>query len=261
MLRIAYRSIITCLLLAGVVWARPEIYEPFADTNATLTGNTPGEGLSGTWSGSTGFIVNPESLSWGLLVTGENQAEATSAGSITATLGTELGDAGLLDHGSNLWFSMVIDSPASGGTNPDTGFAIGTATVSSGNNLPMSGQGIGWNLKNNVLQAAYWNGGDVQRQGGSSLGNNVLVFIVGEINWGADTNALDVIKLYRPDTELIQGSVLSTHSAVLDQSTFDRISFGLKNNTSFEFDEIRFGATYEDVAVLPPPTGTVIQLY
>ena len=28
------------------------IYEPFADSNSTLTGNTPGIGLTGTWSAS-----------------------------------------------------------------------------------------------------------------------------------------------------------------------------------------------------------------
>lgn len=264
MLRIAIRSIPLLAVLAGTVLAGPVIYEPFADSEPTLTGNTPGAGLS-SWSGSTGYTVSSSNLVWGILVVEENSVVANGVVSMTGNLAGDLAASGLLDHGTSVWFSMIINTPASGGTNPDTGFAIGTATVSSGNNIPMSGDGFGWSIKQNSLSASAWDGGDgsttVQRGTGSSAPNNTPILIVGELIWGADSNAVDRLNLYRPDAELEIGSIQGTVTETLDQSTFNKISFGMKSNTSFEFDEIRFGATYDDVAVLPPPKGTVISLY
>jgi len=41
-----------CLLVAGAnAWAEAVIYEPFADSDTTLVGNTPGTGLTGLWIG------------------------------------------------------------------------------------------------------------------------------------------------------------------------------------------------------------------
>ena len=267
MLGKAVRSIVMTTVVASGLIAGPVIYEPFADPDATLPGNTPGLGLSGTWSGDANYtVVSGSNLNWGVLVTESNYVDMVSGqAGVNCLIGNDLVNAGLLDDGSNLWFSMVIDTPSQGGINPDTAFAFGTSAVGSGNGMTLGGEAFGWSIKNDVLYASSWNlddGNTVERGTGVSVSRDAVYFIVGEIIWGADSNAVDTLNLYLPEpTELEIGVVRGTRSRVLDQSLFDTISFGLKSNASFEIDEIRFGATYEDVAVLPPPKGTVITLY
>jgi len=236
------------LALGGSLQAAAVIYEPFDDGNSTLAGNTPGLGLTGTWSASTPFVVNPTSLSYGTLPTSGNQVYYTGGnGNCSVSPGTTLSDASLLDDGATLWFSIVLDTPVNGGSNPDTGFALGTDPIIGTNNIPMTtgGQGIGWAIKNDRLRACTWNTAKNQSTG-IPVSRDVTMLIVGELIWGADGASNDRVNLYLPDTALNLGSVVDTQIAVLDQANFDLVTLGLKTNT-FGFDEIRFGATYEDV--------------
>jgi hypothetical protein len=242
---------VMALLSCGVALrAAPVIHEPFADADPSLSGNIPGAGLSGGWTATSSFGVSATSLSYGSLpVSGNKGGYSGGNGNASVSLGSGLRDAGLLDDGTSLWFSMILQTPASGGPNPDTGFAISNGVIVGTNNIPMSAgqQGIGWAIKNDQLRATYWNPAKNQAPG-SAVPVNTTILIVGEILWGA---ASDTINLYRPDAELILGSVVSTQTGAVDQSTFDKLTFGLKSNT-FGFDEIRFGSSYEEVIGAEP---------
>jgi autotransporter-associated beta strand protein len=242
---------------AGSAHAQLVIYEPFADSNPSLTGNTPGLGLTGTWSADTAFTVTSGSWTYGALPTSGNQVTVGS-GNVASSVGigsglnNTLGNAGLLGDGVKLWFSVVVHTPFTGGINADTGFALGTDKLGSGNNLPMptGGQGIGWTIKQDKLQATTWDGA-LSRTAGPGVATNTTILIVGEITWGANSAASDAINLYLPDTSLNLGLVKVSQTAVLNQANFDTITSSLKTNTLYGFDEIRFGATYGDVIPLP----------
>ena len=231
------------------------VYEPFADSDATLPGNTPGTGLSGTWSATASrFTVNAAALSWGTLPVSGNQVKYVPIGNAACSvaLGTALTNAGLLADGATLWFSVLINTPGDTGANPDTGFAIGTTILGSGNNLPIAAgeQAIGWTIKNGKLQATIWNGGAATRNStGPAVTANTPKFIVGQIIWGANSTANDTINLYTPNTSLAMGSIVNSYTAVLNQAAFDTVTIALKTNTNagFAFDEIRFGPTYDSV--------------
>jgi hypothetical protein len=246
------------------------IYEPFADSEFTLTGNTPGTGLSGTWSASLSFSVTNGSLTYGTLPVSGNQVTYGDDGAVgfgnsasSVAIDSSLSNARLLDDGATLWFSIVVNTPTQGGSNPDTGFSIGTDQLGSGNNLPMptGGQGIGWSIKNDKLRAATWNSAVARDATGRAVTRNTTILVVGEIIWGADAAASDTINLYLPDASLTMGSVVSTYAAVLNQASFDTITSSLKTNSGYGFDEIRFGASYEAVMGATVPaisTGVII---
>jgi len=188
---------------AGSAQAATVIYEPFDDSNSSLAGNTTGTGLTSTWSAAAGFTVPSGSLTYGTLPVSGNQVVYNGGGgSCSAGLSTALNDAGLLADSATLWFSMIVNTPRDGGSNPDTGFAIGTDQIGSSNNIPMptGGQGIGWAIKNDLLRACTW-GPAKSQSAGISVPTNTTMLIVGEIIWGADAAANDTIKLYLPNTK------------------------------------------------------------
>jgi len=230
------------------------IYEPFADGNSTLTGNTPGTGLTGTWTATATWPVDSGSLMWGSLSVSGNRARGSVGGAASVSTGTSLSSAGLLDHGSNLWFSIVYTTTPVVSGNPDAGFALGTDSLGSVNNIPMnsSGKGIGFSIKTGVMSASTWVGGTIGRTtdatGSEPVTGSTTYLIVGQIIWGADGTATDTINLYRPNSSLALGSVVATRSAVLDQSLFDTVTYAQKaDSVPCYFDEIRFGATSADV--------------
>lgn len=233
------------------------IYEPFADTSATLTGNTPGSGLTGTWVGGSGATVASGSLNYGSLANSGNRAGVTSGNVASVGVGSALADSGLLANGATLWFSFVIRVDASSTTSDQTGFSLGTAALGTGNNLPMgNGQsGIGvFCSRGSRLKAAVWNSAMTDNGPNNGLSANTSTLIVGKIVWGADNSAGETISIYKPGLDLSQPT--SAHvtyaAAALNQATFDTISFARKgdaNETDY-YDEIRFGSTYEGVVGL-----------
>jgi hypothetical protein len=227
------------------------IYESFEDADPTLNGNAPGTGLTGTWS-SGGYSVENGSYLYGTLPISGNRTVINSGrtGSSVST-GSTLSDVGLLNDGATLWFSVLhLTQPSSNG-NMDFGFALGTNGISGSNAVPMSGQGIGFSVKNGSIVASIWDDSDgsnsVERtSSGASFTYGEAVLVVGEIIWGSG-GAADTINLYTPDTNLNLGSVVSTFSKDLAQTDFDIISFGNKaDEVPVGIDEIRFGASYED---------------
>ncbi len=230
--------------------ANAVIYEPFDDANATITGNTPGKGLSGTWSGSGTVVAN--SLAYGDLTAGTGNTVSINTQNAYASTGTTLSTSGLLNDGASLWFSALVRTGGEIATNGDLGFALGTDQIGSANNLPVanSGQALGFTFKDNQLRASQWVPGSLIRStsnNGNAASPGILYFIVGKITWGADS---ETIEIYRPTTNLSLGSPVSTYTTPtnLDQSLFNTISFGSKSaDPAHLFDEIRFGTTYESV--------------
>ena len=264
---------ITCLDPAS-----PLIYEGFNDLDPTLNGNTPGLGLTGTWSAEC--LVEDRSLTYGRLAYSGGRAVPNMAitnGVINNEIGTgnTLLDAGLLDDGATLWFStLIVKAPdTSDNTNErKIYFTLGTGGADAfdriGGNTG-SGWGIVVNRSNNGVsdQIRGWNNGSDGAGGAFGSSNSSWVpegetlLAVGKITWGQFGTTQDVFEVYVPDLDLNLGSPVATLSADFDQkgdsnaaNVFDTISCaaqrgGPNQNAVPEFDEIRFAAT--SAGVLP----------
>jgi len=239
-MKIATTSLATVALLAGTSAYSAPIYEESFDYAA---GNLSD---AAEWTGSAS-VVSP-GLTYGNLATSGNTA------SVDNTNGRDTVDfSGFLDDGDTLWFSVLLNVKF--GTNEGFGFALGTDNLNDNNGTTMSGSGNGFGIRGKgSFKAGYWENGGSNESGvggGSSL---TTALVVGEMIFNADSAQDDTINIYLPDTDLNLGSVVSSISATLDQTTFDTVGFAAKGSTSGDsVDEIRFGATYEDVSPIPEP--------
>jgi autotransporter-associated beta strand protein len=224
------------------------IYEPFDMTAASpLTNQIGGIGLDGNWLADTNVQVSAGSLTFGTLPTFGNRITRTSAnGSATIVIGDVLHDAGLMDHGAELWFSFLAPNPDNINVSPT--LVLGNENLNNNTSLGQSGSAIGARLhQGKTVQGLVFNGGGVAATSATqaTLGTAELALIVGRIQWGATPAAPDTISIYTPGTNLVLDTPQST-SAVIDQSNFRVLSMW-GNGTAPTIDEIRFGATYDDV--------------
>jgi len=257
---------VALLTLVGVMTASAGwvIYEPF-DQTGLLPGQAGGNGLVGNWTlYRTGnlFTNVVGSLSVPSVPTRGNRLETrTAAGDIPSggqqglkiSVAPTLSSAGLMDDGATLWFSFIVKGQ---GSNQNFFLAIGNTTQQylywSDN-----GDGIGVRLDNACkVYAAIYNGDTkVYSALESTYTTGDEYLVVGKIEWGSSS---DTITVYTPDTAdlaLPAGKSISS-VANLDQSTFDTLCiYGV--GASPAIDEIRFGATYEDVITDPKP-GTLV---
>jgi hypothetical protein len=177
---------------------------------------------------------------------GNRIVRSTSNGTISITVGPSLAEAGLLDHGAQLWFSFLCPHPNNINVSPNLVF--GNDSLSSTTSVSNSGNAIGVRInQGTTVQAITCVGGGIVATSASqaTLANSELALIVGKITWGATPAAVDTIQIYTPGTNLALDTPQSA-TAVLDQSTFNVISSWGNGNTP-NIDEIRFGATYADV--------------
>lgn len=124
--------------------------------------------------------------------------------------------------------------------------------------MSSSGEGLGFRFKNG-LQATSWDAGSATSGAGASVSTATLYLVVGQMIFGAGDADADIINLYLPDTNLNLGGIVSTRSAVLDQTVFNTVTFANKADTTGDrFDEIRFGATSDDVLVVPEPAAALL---
>jgi hypothetical protein len=170
-----------------------------------------------------------------------------------------------MDDGDELWFSFIMQNPTdtSSYANNRLMFYLGSQDADPGNRDMLSaGHGLGVEItptgngggKPRVRGIA-WEGATTETlgtryefpNGPSYPGTTTL--IVGKITWGATSDTLDI---YAPDTALNLGDPLAvsgtpiTLAANVDQSLIDRLYIGGKKDSPI-IDEIRIGATYEDV--------------
>ncbi|MCH7226885.1 sialate O-acetylesterase [Haloferula sp. A504] len=243
--------------LDGLSPGNAYIYEPFADADSTLRENRVGAGLSGRWIGNSSVVA--DSLSFGTLPTSGNHVSnpGGSDAVVNTRIRSELAEAGLLDHGGELWFSFLTNNTED--VNTTVMFCLGTdrstinkspASEGSVRGVQDGGQAIGVFLDRGTRpQAATWQA--EARSTGTTTGtipSETTGLVVGRITWGADGASADTVEIFLPGTDLVlPGSPVSTTSAVMDQAQFDVLSFSGKNVDSPQIDEIRFAASYDDV--------------
>jgi autotransporter-associated beta strand protein len=223
------------------------IYEPFDMTVAALDGQKGGLGLDGDWVGSTNLGVIAGSQSFGTLPTfGNSIQRGGSNGPVFINIGTTLTEAGLLANGAELWFSFLHRNPNNINTQPS--FILGNGSLEGYfNDISGTSSGIGVRVGAGdkpqpiLFNAGTYSEGAVQ----TTIGASEIALIVGKITWGATPSAPDMIQIFTPGTNLTLDTPTS-HSAVLDQSSFNVISMW-GNGGAPEIDEIRFGASYVDV--------------
>jgi autotransporter-associated beta strand protein len=243
------------------------VYEPFNYSGTGLSGRsgTSEVGVTGTWTASADSFLGPN-RSYGPLVTrgagiGDLQGGVNRFGGARAVSPSALAGNGLLADGATMWISLIMGYDP----NPNNcrlAFAFANSSLNTANfnysilnELPQLGSGVGVSLSGNslgVVQATQFRDPSF----GSGFASNVLGaasgtlitsgvsrLIVCKITWGA--GATDKIDIYAPDANLNLGSIVSTLTCNVDQSTFDTITWA--RGDKMVLDEIRFGGSYQAV--------------
>jgi hypothetical protein len=260
------------LAIASMSHGATVIYEPFtfigADT--VLNANAGGTGLSGNWNAAA--YNKDTGLTYGTLPTSGDSVRV-SGGWSSAQVGINTGATGysaLLANGGEMWFSMIMQV---GATNNRSYFALSNNGVGGSNGDLSGGYGVGFGLASNgVFYANVWDDVEAGNWGGNNLtgvptgdvatttgtGTVATHFVVGRVQWGANSAANDTVTLYLPGTDRLLGSAVSSSTGVItDQSGIDLLGF--QNLTNFNvFDEIRVGATSADVGIIPEPSAALL---
>lgn len=243
---LASSTAVTITAMVGSASAAVVIHEPFGTTGA-ISGQAGGTGLSGNWSGSG--TVTTGSLSYGTLPTSGGKLSFSGVSLANVSLGTTLSSAGLMNDGATLWFSALV-------VRDTLVFAIGSNAVASQNTISNGGDrdAIGFRIQNGSdLNTIDFNNGAFTRTGAGSLAAGTHL-VVGSITWGATS---DTITLYTPDANLNIGSAVGSQVANVNQSGFTLLSIR-GNSSTAAFDEIRFGASYDDVIGVVPEPATAL---
>ena len=246
------------------------IYEPFDYVIGTnVAGQDGGIGFGGPW-GTTRNNPKVESpdKAWGNLPSLGGHARGSAWSALVRPIGSTLADAGLMDDGATLWFSVVMDLDGQNVSNADLNLCLGSGffvpgTFGDRENLE-SGEGIGITHSRATVQGVFWQNSDAdavseRTENDSSTmineANGTRALIVGKIEWGSGAEAAETLTLYAPDTELQMGSPIMAPWTIppLDQSTFDSLALQFKDQA--QFDEIRFAASYEDVVGADRPAA------
>lgn len=258
-------------VLVGTASAAPIIYEPFAQSAGSVSGKAGGTGLN-NWAivSTASTVATTPTLAYGQLANSGGQLSVPSGAGVTAyvTTTSALSNAGLLTDGATLWFSFVYSKASGGGTNERSGFAFGTdhlvTSGTSGANMSNSGNGLGVFTKDKGILPITWNGGGggVTGTGGSFTNYGDTVTIVGRVVWGATSGDVETLTIWSPDETNLPlnvaglGTGWSKTMAGVDQTAFDTISMQQRNSGgAIIYDELRFGASFNDVVVVPEPAS------
>ena len=231
------------------------IYESFSQSTGPLNGMPAGAGLTGNWTSTTPNVIASQTLPYGILPNAGNQVNipaSQATGNASATTTSVLSDAGLLSNGASLWFSVVTTGAS--GSNQHSGFAFGDAPIApSFDGARLNGNALGFYTRQGSVRAAAWSPGgnllpDSLSAGTLSAPQSSTNFIVGRIDWGATAGDVETITLYTPSLLdlVLPGTSVSTTIAGFDQSTLNIVSFASRQGPQ-SFDEIRFGASYDEV--------------
>lgn len=268
-------------LFSGTAHGQATVYEGFdyAETGNT-NGLNGGTGFSSGWESVNVWweITSPGSTHGTLTVAGNKATSITRSG-IARSLNSDLSNAGLLENGSTLWFSAIVDITTGSAANSNLGFALTNSTgfrapasnpewhdLHSDGTLTDEGIGFAYNAFGQI-GGAYWQDDD---DGADAYSERVFSddritgvgtkLILGKIEWGADGGADEKLSLYEPDENLNIGTALLADWTIpaLDQGTFNRIALMGKDTPSI--DEIRFGATSADVmpTAVPEPASLAL---
>lgn len=258
-------SSIISLAACSILSATPVVEESFDYDEGAISGLDGGIGFDGVWSNlrNNPTIIAP-GLAWGELLTSGNSSRGNAWSSLIRPLGTTVSDAGLLDNGSSLWFSIILDLEGQNIANADLNLSLSAAgfvpgTFGDRENL-VSGEGIGVTHSRARIQGVYWQDSDADTiaervennsstviDGNTDNGNLSRALIVGRIDWGADEAADETLTLYAPGEDLALGDPIMDPWIIpaLEQSTFNQLALQYKDTP--QFDEVRLGATSADV--------------
>lgn len=275
-------SLGSALVFSSTSNAATSVYESFNYTSSNIGGANGGVGFAGAWANTRNNpnVDDVPGLIAGDLWTSGGNARGAAWSGMARSIGTTLSDAGLLDDGATLWFSVIMDLSGANLTNADLNMALTNSdrfvSNSFGNRYDLNGnasQGIGVGHTGGNIRGVHWvdsgnADGDAERNlsGASSLqlssngvGNPTGALIVGRIDWGVGALADETITLYNPSADLTLGAPVLAATAIsaLDQSTFDTLAVQFKDGTP-RIDEIRFAGSLGAVIPVPEPSSVVL---
>ena len=246
----------------------PPIYEPFDMARGALAGQAGGTGL-GTWTenGTPAGQVAGGSLVYGTLpASGNRYTGANGYCENWVPLSPPLSSA-LLDHGSELWFSVLIQPGTSANNYSFIGFSSVTGDIGANfTSVPTGANIVGiWLQNGSDLRFVYALDGTPSNQNAAHVKDNLSMlsptFVVLKCTWGADAGANDLMEVYLPGTDLALPETPSYSSTIIiDQSSFAYLGVWMRSSLD-QADEIRVAATYDEViGIAPLPGGTMIIL-
>lgn len=256
-------------LAASSAFAAPlvaESFDGYANAGDNVAGNNGGTGFAGAWSNTKNSPdVYADGAPAGQTMTGSgNYLRGSAWSGVAREIGPTLLNAGLLNDGAELWFSVRVGLNGQNQSNADIGFALSNAAKFAsgdfGNRENLDGatsEGIGISHSRGVIEGAAWQNDDGAADtfaekafAASSVtigGNNPdYATVVGKINWGVGAGD-ETLTLY--DENLVETMAAQTFSA-MNQTSFDMLLIQFKDRS--QVDEIFFGATSSDV-VIPEP--------
>jgi N-sulfoglucosamine sulfohydrolase len=237
----------TTLASVGVV-----IHVPFDGAPGDpIVGTTPtGLGAIVSHDSTTDNVVLAGSLAYGLLPASGNKYSNAGGRADFSAATTGLTGSGLLDNGSSLWMSVVV-TPLTSSSARRFQVLLGTEHAAPRTlEIENSGDAVGifWNNGDDLQVLAYEGGA---RSNANVATNRTLgepVLVVMEMVWSADGTSDDTFRFYLPGTDLAQpAAAAASFSYDMDNTAFDTMFFGALNALAYEADEIRVGASYEDV--------------
>jgi hypothetical protein len=267
------------LTIDPIAGLQTAVYEPFNYNAGLLNGKSGSSevGLTGNWAANTvSAFITAGSLTYGSIATLGGKFEPIGAsnnwGGTRSISSSALAANGLLNDGATLWFSAVVGyGPTANRTNARLSVALANSGFSTGNydywirnEGAQLGSGVGFTLGrhdgiNGRVKATQFrdlSAGDgfAGNIDGTWEGNGATYdvsqhgLIVCRITWADDPEEPDIIEVFQPLTNLeLPGAPISVLNAVLDQSTFDTLTFS--RGDIITLDEIRFGPNYHSVLV------------
>ncbi|MFK7788255.1 MAG: PEP-CTERM sorting domain-containing protein [Phycisphaeraceae bacterium] len=272
--------------LVGTADAAPIVSESFDYSAGTVNGTQAGGTgfAAGGWNGSTTSVMYSINTS-AIDVSGINGLSA-SAGKLTrnsapgaAQISRGLSASAitaLTADNSTIYFSIILQNNRFSTGNANDSFIIGTAPVpigEAGNDpitiaggegfgVAFSGLGASPNGSIDIFGLAIDDGAGAKSAGSIDTGitggttSADTYFIVGQIDWKANGTA-DTLTLYNvTDTTGALPTAFATITADIDNSNIDTLAFAGEQTGGF--DEIRIGATLEDVGVVPEPSSLAL---
>jgi len=263
---------------AGAVTVVEEqfIYEP---PEANIDGKDGGIGFEGAWvstisHGRIYWIHSP-----GLEFTDVNSSELPVAGNALSRYGaagraqahrllSEESKAALTGDDTTMWFGALFQAPSA---HRQAAFLFGTDpfTTAIPPVLAAAGDGFGFTLLDpsgsgngdGTINALAFDGSTVPIVVAGTFNPDVETsLIVGKINWkpNGTPDELYLFNVTDMSTEPLEGAAIASITNLdFDQSAFDTVAMWDTNNAIF--DEIRFGATFDDAIgnPVPPPLLTL----
>ena len=271
--KIRHLLLATAILFVGTTaYGQQVIYEGFEYVpGSNLASQNSGTGWGGGWTttqinnNATVHSVGGALTFEGLEVTGAGVARATRSGQSSAS--RTLSPASIADltaDNSTVWFSVLVNAVVGDGQHGNTfgtivfGSQQLNATGSGANNgagigIANNGDafGVGFGGTNGSFDTAmvqgvsFENGNLMQSIADREVVGANTTLLVGKIDWAANGSA-DTMTVYLVDDVASPlNEVLTTMTIDVDQAQFDTIS--IADGQTSAFDEIRFGATLDDV--------------